>query len=426
MNPKIKRRQFIKNMGWTLALPLLPSLFLPKESWGTDATSGKKFIGVYFPDGTYMPGGTNGYWNFTDSLSPLTAHRNNIAVIRGLTAGHSGLDIHWTGCGGFLSCGAFPTQPANIRIAKTIDQYIADQKNTPMRSLHMGWRFRNFSEHPTSHSPIYLNVMSWKTDTIGNQNIFSPKDLFNRVFGGGAIDAKRFELQNRSKKSILDSHVRELSSLNSKASNQDKLILDSYLTGIREIEKDIGVTFDCPANDIQILDNEYAYNNHFRVMQKILVKAMACNLTDVATVMYDAGVGDNDLVHDGTTRTHHSYAHHGNSNVGMEGILHINRIHTGLLSELISELKNNNIFNKTLVLYGTDMADGNIHSNRNIPCLVATGMSGVRVGQEIGTHNVSINHGDMLLEVLKTYGINKNSIGTGLYAGTGRSIGLKI
>ncbi len=423
----MNRRRFLKNGGLSLLLPLLPSLC--RSTWAFADSAAKKFIGVYFPDGTYMPKvngqWTNGYWNYTDALSPLAKYQSDIAIVRGMTAGHSNLDIHWSGCGGWLSCGAFPLDPSNIVIAKTIDQYIADQNATPIRSLHAGWAFRNYSEHPASHSPVYLNYISWRTDRIANTNILSPLEMYNRVFSDSQNNQALIAHKIKMKKSVLDAQISDLNSLNNKISAKDKTLLDSYLTAIREIEKGLTSAIPtCSSSGVSKPASAEAYKQHFASMQKIIVTALRCNLTNAATIIYEPGVQDNNLIYDGMAFGHHGYAHHSNDPAKMAALLSINRTHTGLLADLIGEVKSAGLFGNTAIAYGTDMSDGDVHGHQNIPFLVAGGLSNMNFGKEIGNPNTQVFHGDILMELLAAYGIKMSEFGVGSHKGTGKKIGL--
>lgn len=428
-----QRRLFLKNLGLTLGLPFLPSLF-PQRLHAQVNRAPSKFIGVYFPDGTYMPkiisSGqsilNNGFWTFQDSLAPLLPHKDNILILRGFKGGQPDLDIHWTGCGGWLSCGAFAPNPTKIAMAKSIDQYIADQKSNPIRSLHVGWKYRSFSEHPESHSPIYLNNLSWRTDEIANTNYYSVNDLFNRVFSSGNVDSQRLVHQQGLRKSIIDSHLSDLATIKRKISSEENSLLDSYLNGLREIEKDLNQpTPACQDAGLVEAENIESYNQHFQMMQRIIVEAMSCGLTDVATIMYDAGVGDLELIHSGVNLTHHSYAHHGNNLDQAAFLKKINMIHTQLFSDLIGQLKAKEIFSISLLALGTDMADGHYHGDQNIPFVLAGGLSEVRWGEEIGDPNTPLFHGDILMEVLSLYGIQIPTLGAGPYSGNGRPVGIR-
>ena len=104
MTVRVDRRTMLRLMGVQLALPLL-STVLPAPA-RAQAAGRSRFIGVFFPNGANMPGGTNGNWNFNEALQPLVAggFQNNTMIVRGLHNGFGGVDPHWQNTAGFLSC----------------------------------------------------------------------------------------------------------------------------------------------------------------------------------------------------------------------------------------------------------------------------------------------------------------------------------
>ena len=61
----------------------------------------------------------------------------------------------------------------------------------------------------------------------------------------------------------------------------------------------------------------------------------------------------------------------------------MNAVHTGLLAHLLTELKTTNLLDFTLVMYGSDMSDGDQHTTDNIPTLLCGAGSDLKFGTEV-------------------------------------------
>ena len=76
----------------------------------------------------------------------------------------------------------------------------------------------------------------------------------------------------------------------------------------------------------------------------------------------------------------------------------MNLVHTGLLAHLLTELKSANLMESTLVMYGSDMSDGDQHTTENIPTLLCGAGADLTFGQVVsgGRRPMSDLHVDIL------------------------------
>lgn len=81
---------------------------------------------------------------------------------------------------------------------------------------------------------------------------------------------------------------------------------------------------------------------------------------------------------------HHAYAHHGNDGARIESLRRINRVQVGLLADLLKRLDERALLDDTLVLYGSDMSDGDKHHTENLPVLLCGGGSDLKLGEVVG------------------------------------------
>jgi hypothetical protein len=77
----------------------------------------------------------------------------------------------------------------------------------------------------------------------------------------------------------------------------------------------------------------------------------------------------------GTNKGFHPASHHGGREQAILDFNLINRYHVGMLPYLLERLKStregdSDLLEKTMIVYGSPMADGNIHNHRRCPLLL--------------------------------------------------------
>ncbi|MEO0448611.1 MAG: DUF1552 domain-containing protein [Verrucomicrobiota bacterium] len=219
--PALDRRQFLRGMGVTLALPALPSMARAKD----EAANGpRRLVCIgnhlgYYP-GNFFP---KDHTLNSSTLQPLREHWDEMTVFshldHRLNGGHGG--VH-----GFLSgvkkeeAAGFPAK--NI----TIDQVAAE---------HVGSATR-FSSLTTGIDKG--TNLCWTRAGVNIPPINNPAKLFQALF----VDAdqagrndERKRLMHRS--SVLDALRESAGALNRTLNQTDRDKLDQYLTSVREVEQ---------------------------------------------------------------------------------------------------------------------------------------------------------------------------------------------
>ena len=417
MNFNPDRRSFLRVLGGSFSLPLL-SQVIP-SSGNAQVPSRNRFIGVFFPNGAHMPNSTNGNWNFDEALAPLVAagHRNNTMIIRDLHNGIRGIDPHWQNCAGFLSCRRIILGDAAVaRCGKSLDQVIAEQYPTAMRSLEVGapyYHVHPLNDHP-GYSNDYLNRISWQTDDTFRSPIGDPRQMFDKIFGFRDRDSEQVQHLHAKKKSILDFVYRDAQRLSSDLPEAYRPVLSTYMSTVREVEQQLdAVDMGCEPNSTRptqdFTNAQTQYVQRYELMNRMVVLAMQCGLVHSSTFMYGPSSSDlhcEEILGEGPG--HHGCAHNRGEAPLINRLRGMNAIHSGLLAHLLSELKMANLLNSTLVMYGSDMSDGDQHTTENIPTLLCGAGSDLRFGMEIsdGRRPMSDLHVD-LLNLLGVTGITE-------------------
>jgi hypothetical protein len=99
----------------------------------------------------------------------------------------------------------------------------------------------------------------------------------------------------------------------------------------------------------------------------------------------------------------HNASHHSNERKNMDQFAVINRYHVSMLPYFLDRLKNtrdgdSNLLEKTAIVYGSPMADGNLHNHRRCPLLLL----GHGNGQLAGNMHLKAPDGTPMANVMLT------------------------
>jgi hypothetical protein len=113
----------------------------------------------------------------------------------------------------------------------------------------------------------------------------------------------------------------------------------------------------------------------------------------------------------GTDKPFHPASHHGGNKKGVSDFQLINKYHVAQLPYFLNKLKaiqenEGNLLDKTMIIYGSPMADSNLHSHRRCP-LIVLGHADGRMG---GNVHIKAPDGtpmaNAMLSMMHTLGVN--------------------
>jgi len=89
----------------------------------------------------------------------------------------------------------------------------------------------------------------------------------------------------------------------------------------------------------------------------------------------------------GSDRPFHPASHHGGGEKGVKEFFQINKYHVAQLPYFLDKLKSieeedGNLLDQSLIIYGSPMADGNLHNHRRCPLFVAGRAGGRLAGNQ--------------------------------------------
>jgi len=393
---QISRRRVLRGLGAAVALPMLDAMrpALPLAVAGSQMRPPQRMAFLLVPNGVHVPDWTPqsiGYdFQLPHILEPLHRVQDDLLVLTGLTH-HKGrpngdaAGDHARACATFLTgCQARKTHGANLRVGISADQIAAQQigQATRFGSLELGCERLGLSGNCDSgYSCAYSSAISWSSVNTPLAKEVDPRAVFERLFSNPDTGEAKRDLY---RKSILDFVAEDARSLKNRLGRTDQQKLDEYLTGVRQIEQRI-VRAELQGRS-QLLNPTGLkkptgipddYQEHVRLMGDLMVLAFQNDLTRVCTFMM-ANEGSNKTYRFlGVPEGHHQLSHHGNDPEKQNKIRKINRFHVTQFAYIVERLKSiqeadgSTLLDNSMVLYGSDMSDGNAHNNENLPILLA-------------------------------------------------------
>ena len=425
----LSRRTLLRGVGVSLGLPLLDSM-VPAQTplTKTAATSKSRLSCIYVPHGATMdkwtPAADGKGFEFTEILSPLEKFRDRVSIVSNLAhpaAGGVGSDAgadHARSAAVFLS-GVHPEQ-GSIHVGTTIDQIAAERigQDTPIPSIELSIEEVALS-CGSGYACAYSNTISWKTPTIPLPMENNPQVVFEKLFGDGSNNADRLARKQQSR-SLLDSVMDQVASLQRELPASDRTRLGEYLDDVREIERRIQKAENQIPADLKLPEAPVgvpeSFDEHFKIMYDLQVLAFRAEITRVATLMYARDTSGAVYPQSGIRDGFHVASHHSNNRANMDKFALINKYHVEMLAYFLDKLKSTpdgdgNLLDHSMVLYGSSMSNGNQHDHDPLPVVLAGGASGQLIGGRHMTYAPHTPMSNLLLTVLDKLGIHADKHG---------------
>jgi len=437
MARQLNRRRFLRgSAGVMIALPMLEA-FAPRRSRAADTPIPKRLVVMYSGgSGTvypaWQPSGVGTDFTLGPILEPLAPHQSSLVVLSGIdneSANHQAADFHSRGIVHMLTNNdLIPIPELNngfghrgYASGPSVDQEVAAHigNDTRFRSLEFGVLSTSFwGAHPNSRM-TYVGA----NEPLPAED--SPTAAFDRIFADVGADPLQLAKIRAERRSVLDFVSEDFEEVRGSLGKFDRLRLDQHLQRIREIEK--GLDFEDPEDPDEPAcalptrrefpnahDNDQ-YEAIGRSHTEILVTALACDLTRVASLQWSHGQSEVHhawLGHGGST--HHGYSHN-TSPDSINTLIAINRWYAEQLAYMIELMKaipegDGTLFDNTLILWGNEMGEGASHNYNNTPWLLAGSCGGaIQTGQHLNYGGQP--HGRVLVSVLNAMGVPAQTFG---------------
>ena len=441
---RLSRRAVLRGAG-SIAIAL-PWLELMREERSAHAAGepARRFVGVYTPGGTvhdgkdgmdkWTPTGSETDFVLSPILAPLAPVQKHLIVPTGIDMASAIGEQQQAGLIALLTGAPQANSGTGYATGPSLDQVIAGLlPKTDLQSLGLAVRWGTGKAHGKV-SP--LDILSFADDATFAPLAprIDPVLIWQDLFGSAAPESPP-----NWDKSILDYVAGRLTRLAPKLGSADKQRLDEHLTRVRELEQTLAATganrcqppvlvdtsdYDVAAG-LKGSDNgslkdrvtDAAIPKVGKLMMDMLVMALACNKTNVATLMWADPAAEYTLpwLHLNYDETHYFYQSDGGyqpAECEQIGTWYASQ-HSYLIQQLAAvDLGGHSLLDETIVLFGSEVSDPPTHKKKDMPFLLAGG-GGLRAGRFIKYNGAS--HNDLLVAILNLFGDPRTKFGNIAY-----------
>ncbi len=425
----ISRRAMLRGAGAALALPLLDSMIPAGVARAAAASPKLRLACVYVPHGAVMakwtPAQTGTGFVFPEILKPFEPFRDRVNVISGLTLPFAyGQDAsaganHTRSSAVYLT-GAKPGTGSEAELGISVDQVAAKHigQGTPLPSLELSIEDGGLS-CGSGLSCAYRNTISWQGPKSPLPMENNPQVIFERLFGDGSTAEER-AARRAEARSLLDSVMGEIDSLQKKLPAGDRARLDRYLTDVREVERRIALAaqqvpqgLQLPAAPSGIPDD---FDVHVKLMFDMQVLAWQADVTRVTTMMFAKEVSNAVFPASGIRDPFHNLSHHSNIPENIAKLVQLQQYHAKTFAYLLQKLKDSpdgegSLLDHSIALYGSGMSNSNQHDHEPLPIVLAGGAAGKLAGGRHIQAKAKTPLSNLQVAMLRKLGVPAESFG---------------
>jgi hypothetical protein len=378
----LPRRTFLRGAGISLALPLLDAMIPALRAERLTAAAPVRRLGfIYYTLGVneekWRPKGEGASYQLSEALAPLAKHRDKFLVITGLSSDpdRTKAGFHDRALTSFMT--GVEMHRGTINVGVSVDQIAAQAlgKETQFASLEMATEYNGA-----------LGGVSYKTATTPLPFEPNPRRVFERLFGeGGRIDPVASAQRQAADQSALDLVMTRIAQLKSRLGPGDQRKLDEYLQSIRDIERRIQVALQKKPVDLPEMARPAgipdSWPEHVKIMFDLQALALQADLTRVWTFMTAREASSMTFPHLGITMGHHEISHHNFEPDKLAALAKINVDQSNLFAYFLDKLEsikegNSTLLDHSLILYGSDLSVPTVHSQHDLPVILAGGAAG--------------------------------------------------
>ncbi len=401
---QLPRRTFLRGAGATVALPLLEAMIpagraLAKTPERTRLVCIEEVHGLAGCNDwgakqlLYAPASTGKNFQLVNdnALKSLEPYRDHMTIISNTDVRMAeAFSLPEIGGDHFRSSAVFltqshpkQTQGSDIWCGTSMDQLYAQKygQSTPLPSMQFCIENLDQAGGCTyNYSCAYTDSISWASPNDPLPMIRDPRVAFDMLFGSGASKEDRAE-RRQSRRSILDWIASQVGDVRKELGASDRNRLDKYLDHVREIERRIqaiearntsGEARELPGAPAGVPDS---FSEHMHLLFDLQVLALEADMTRIITFKTGRDSQNRVFPESGSDQPFHPASHHGNRE---DRIMEFNKIckyRVGMLPYFLDKMKSTmegdgSLLDKTVVLWGSPMADANVHNHRRCPLVL--------------------------------------------------------
>ena len=222
--------------------------------------------------------------------------------------------------------------------------------------------------------------------------IRNPRIAFDLLFGAGSNNADR-AARRKANQSILDWIIGEVAGLKRELGAADRAAprqvprghsrARAPHSGASKRATRAAKQRELPEAPAGVPDS---FEEHMKLMFDFQVLAFQSDMTRVFSFKTGRDASSRAYPESGTNKGFHPASHHGGREAAILDFNMINRYHVSMLPYFLDKLKNtmegdSDLLDKTVIMYGSPMADGNLHNHRRCPLLLLGHGNGALAGQ---------------------------------------------
>ena len=408
----LHRRAVLRGAGAAIALPFLEAM-TPTRVHGASGSAGAptpplRLVWMYVPNGVNLaqwrqPAVEHDALRAVNTLEPLAPFAGEVSMLSGLDcrtarANGDGPGDHARAAGSWLTCVQPLKADGAVRVGRSADQVAAEQLagDSLFGSIALGGEDpRTGGQCDSGYSCAYSSHISWRDATQPLSKQSDPGRVFDLLFRGGSHAGGPEVRRERARKrrSILDFVGGEAARLRGTLAGQDRETLERYLESLRELERRLQrfeeEYLEAVPDGARPRTNPGDLFERLRLMADLIALAFTTDRTRVATLLCANEGSNRSFPALDVNEGHHPISHHGDEPHKLEQIARIDRAYVEVLAYLLDRLAvadptGSSLLDRSAVVYGSCIADGNKHRHDDLPTLLAGRLGGsLRPGRHV-------------------------------------------
>ena len=413
----IGRRTMLRGLGATVALPFLDAMVPARSLWRKTAHAASldrpRLVCIEMVHGAagasdwgasqhlWSPAGAGRTFDLAPSaLAPLEPFRKYLTIVSDTDVrGAEAVTQPEIGGDHFRSSAVFLTQThpkqtesSDVRAGISLDQIYANKfgQDSPIPSMQLC--IENVDQAggcAYGYSCVYTDMISWASPTEPLPMTRDPRMAFDQLFGAGGSTSERAS-RRRATSSVLDYVTGQVADLSRRLDASDRQRMERYLDDVREIERRIqkvearnmtGDARELPSAPAGVPDS---FDEHVKLMFDLQALAFQADVTRVFSFKMGRDASSRVYPESGVAKGFHPASHHGNKPANITDFGLINKYHVSLLPYFLEKLQSiqegeASLLDKSVIIYGSPMGDGNVHNHKRCPLVVLGGSHGGRL-----------------------------------------------
>ena len=439
----LSRRTLLKGAGVSLALPLLDAMIPAATPLSQTAAARKLRMGFfYIPHGAIMgntshgpkmdkwtPSGAGTDFKLSPIMASLEPHKKYVTSFGNLENKAMVGGVHSRAPATWLS-GVKPDDKApGASMSTTLDQVVAGHisQGTTLPSLELASETTIQVAACGGARCYYSSTLSFRDPTSPLPMEFNPRKVFIQLFGEGD-NAEERDAISRQNVSLLDRISGRTRALQRDLDAGDRVVLDSYLGTVREIERRIELASQRDLSGINLpeapVGEQDSFDKQVRLFFDLIALAFQADLTRVVSYMMVSEGTNRTYNHLGVSDSFHPVSHHANDLGRIEKLVKIQTWHMERFADFVAQMAKipdgeGTLLDNSIFMYGSNMSNSDRHNGHPLPTILVGGGGGKLTGARHIELPEPTPLANVHLTVLRKAGVERETFGdsTGTIAG---------